>query len=474
MRYSLLHEEWIPVLYRNGKVKCVGIRKALEDAHVIRQIAASNPMDRVAIPRFLLALLFWCKGNAQSDERSTSEISFPLNWFEKLDDNEHCFDLLGEGKRFYQYKHDKKPEKNKKLSVNYLTQDVPTGANFWHFRHSIDNINGLCPACCAIGLLRIPAFATSGGRGKTPGINAKPPVYVIPLGSSLAESLRLSWREVSGLDLGTPAWVNPEIKLPAKGNVPLLTRLTWLPRRVWLDDPESCKSSCISCGSRAYLIKQCIFAGIGSQKADGDGQSRALGDPHVIHEGKKVIWSGDALAASDAAAGQWARIMTGILGRQKDYVSRRVLVVGFATVQNDKYLEATEYVISIPASSDVQSIQDKINKWQKEGPNLVQKAKPKASSRKHIEIPAIVDSIRPHIEGIVSARANELLAGDESKWEQAACEYGPMMATIAKSLSPGYTTAAVQRRRQIVGVKPDARAKTNEARKPNRKKGLDK
>ena len=47
MTYNLLDEEWIPVLYRNGDWKRVGIRKALGDAGQIQQIAASNPKDRV-------------------------------------------------------------------------------------------------------------------------------------------------------------------------------------------------------------------------------------------------------------------------------------------------------------------------------------------------------------------------------------------------------------------------------------------
>ena len=38
------------------------LRRSLKQAR-IRQIAASNPMDRMAILRFLLALLYWCKGN---------------------------------------------------------------------------------------------------------------------------------------------------------------------------------------------------------------------------------------------------------------------------------------------------------------------------------------------------------------------------------------------------------------------------
>ncbi len=61
MNYNLIEEKWIPVLWRDGSTGRVGIREALAQAHHIRQIAASNPMDRLAILRFLLALLYWCK-----------------------------------------------------------------------------------------------------------------------------------------------------------------------------------------------------------------------------------------------------------------------------------------------------------------------------------------------------------------------------------------------------------------------------
>ena len=64
--YNLLEEKWIPVLYGNGRTDRVGIWKALTEAGKIRQIAASNPMDRVALLRFLLAVLMWCKEDAKS------------------------------------------------------------------------------------------------------------------------------------------------------------------------------------------------------------------------------------------------------------------------------------------------------------------------------------------------------------------------------------------------------------------------
>jgi len=84
-QYNLLDENWILVLYQNGEWKRVGILKAFEDAHRIREIAASNPMDRIAILRFLLALLYWCEGNPPTKSDTSPADSLPKEWFSKLD-----------------------------------------------------------------------------------------------------------------------------------------------------------------------------------------------------------------------------------------------------------------------------------------------------------------------------------------------------------------------------------------------------
>lgn len=478
MTYNLLEERWIPVLWTDGKPGRVGIKYALTQAGTIRQIAASNPMDRVAILRFLLAVLYWCRGNPPTDPDATSRDLFPSDWFKKLDDNKDCFNLFGEERRFYQYR-ESSSAKDKKLSANYLVQEVPTGTNIAHFRHARDKVNGLCPACCAMGLLRLPVFATSAGRGKPPGINQKPPIYVIPVGASLAATLRLSWRQAS--NLGTPTWKKPDLQLPKTGDVPLLTGLTWLPRRVWLDNPGE-TAPCIACGSRENLILQMVFAPIGSQKTDEDGSSRNWRDPHVIYVQKnkgeiRALYAGNVLAASGAATGQWANIMAGILREQKANDNVSVWVVGFATVKNDKCLEAMEYGIFFPNASDDQKIQEsiaKIEMWQKEVSSLTKRIRPEASSRKHGEIAALFSSVGPHVEAMVSAKAGELLAGGDGAWEQAAREYRPMMEMIAQSLSPGFTTAAVRRRRHISRVAPDVRSSTEATQKPGRKEGGDK
>lgn len=478
-KYNLLDKQWIPVLYRDGRYERVGIRTALEEAGQIRQIAASNPMDRVAILRFLLALLYWCEGNPPNDVARNLPDSFPSDWFSKLEANRECFNLLGEGQRFYQ--NDAYKTKPPEHTTNYLIHEVPSGTNKWHFRHSTDGVDGLCPACCAMGLIRLPAFATSGGKGmsadsgKSPGINAKPPLYVLPIGESLASTLWMSWRRTES-EMGTPAWEDPKAQLPRKGEVPLLTGLTWLPRSVWLGQPQRPESTCIACGRKTDVIRRCVFDGKGSSKAE----ARVWRDPHVIYTTTRKrditsLHARDALDASDAAAGQWAGIVAGLLESGVMGNGCQVWVVGFSTVQNDKYLEAMEHAVSLPClPSQIHETVGRIERWQEESARLARKCWPpheKESSRKHVEIPSTLAAIHSDIEGRVSAKADRLVSGNDDAWEQAANEYRPMMNGVGKSLSPGFTTVAVQWRRQIAGVMPDMQVTRKKVEKPRRKKG---
>ena len=279
-----------------------------------------------------------------------------------------------------------------------------------------------------MGLLRLPLFATSGGRGKPPGINAKPPVYVIPKGVSLAATLRLSWQRAA--DLGMPVWEGADRGLLKTAHVPLLAGLTWLPRLVWLDDPGEPEADCISCGRRESLIRQCVFAGIGSTRTDSGEPARIWRDPHVLYttsaKGDLSLHARDALGTPDAAAGQWGKTLAEMLRKQNapgapppsipDCLAAggNAWVVGFSTVQNDKYLEATESVVPFHSSVAIEQIQGSIEKterWQKEGSKLASKAKPRkgrAGSRKHVEIRSLVDAIRPHVEGRVFATVTGL------------------------------------------------------------------
>jgi hypothetical protein len=237
---------------------------------------------------------------------------------------------------------------------------------------------------------------------------------------------------------------------------------------VWLENPEGPEAKCISCGRKEPLIRQCVFAGVGSTKTNGDAEGRVWSDPHTISDGEDVLKPGNALGATDAAAGQWARAAAAILGGKEVSARRRLWIVSFATVQNDKYLEAVEYEIPFPNTLDDRKVQESaesIRRWQKEGWKLVRKATPRNTVRKHLEVPPVVAAVRAQVEAAVSKKAGQLISQGDDAWEQAAREYRPMMTAVAKSLSPGYTTVALRRRREIAAVKPDMRPETQQMKR---------
>ncbi len=465
MKYNLLEEKWIPVLFKNGTTSRVGIIEALINASQIRQIAASNPMDRVAVLRFLLALLYWCKGDPPD---KPTRNSFPKDWFEKLKDNKDCFNLLGAGKRFYQ---DCKARRTR--PVTDLIQEVPAGNNFWHFRHSTDKADGLCSVCCALGLLRLPLFSVSGlsGPGEPnlmAGINGVPPVYVVPWGKSLFDILLVNWTECT--NIGEPSWNHTSPLLNDDDDIPLLVGLTLLPRKVWLHEPDSTSEFCIGCGRREPLIKAIEFQTAGKQ------ENVKWNDPHVVYvEGNKRR----SLRAEDLTrAGRFRmdRSCPDLLARIVEASSTvtSLLIVGFAT-NKAKNIDVWERFVELPRESNKSTF---FQQWQDRAKGIEAwlrkiirgKRKPRKNDIQ-VAVSAIF-GIRPHVESEVSENAGVLLTAGGDAWEQASRAYSPLMAAVAKSLSPGFTASAVQRRKQIAGVRPDIREQTKEPGK-SRKKGGD-
>lgn len=261
--YNLLDEGWIPVLWADGHVSRVGIKAALLQAGRIRQIAASNPMDRVAIIRFLLAVLYWCRGNPPEDVSTMPPDGFPPDWLARLDENRDCFNLLGEGKRFYQ---DSSVAGLKRSAVTNLLHDLPSGSNKAHFRHVRDFRDGLCLACCALALLRWPCFASAGtagaGQSMTASINGNTPTFFVPTGSSLLGTLLAAWPSGENLEGDVPVWQGGTEESP----LGFLKGLTWQSRRILLAPLDSSgkrtlfSGICCYCGEeKEGLVKSIVF-----------------------------------------------------------------------------------------------------------------------------------------------------------------------------------------------------------------------
>lgn len=205
--FNLVESRWIPVLWRSGRFERVGIRRALAESGRIRQIAASNPMDNVALLRFLLAVLLWCKPALSDEDRKRLDGAdgVPEDWLARLDEHQAAFNLLGDGERFYQ----DQAVNNNARPIGDLLVEFPTETKIAHFRHVRDKEYGLCPACCALGIIRFCAFANAYGGGRyTSAINGPTPAYSVQQDGTLLETLRLNLPAEAGLKRDPPWLTN--------------------------------------------------------------------------------------------------------------------------------------------------------------------------------------------------------------------------------------------------------------------------
>lgn len=283
MNYNLVDEKWIPVLYRDGEYERVGIRKAFEGAGRIRQIAASNPMDNVALLRFLLAVLQWCKPALTDNEREqlVGTEGIPREWLTKDLGTAHkpneAFNLFGDDTRFYQ---DKSTPSNDR-PIGDLLVEFPTETKIAHFRHVRDKEYGLCPACCAVGIVRFCTWANAYGGGRyTSAVNGPTPAYVITHGSTLLRTFLIHW-PTSGRSGREPPWNCTE--QPQESDLDIVTVYAWRSRRLWLGDPED-EDRCAYCGMIQKLVRQHAFTGNWRPPFTAIGNDKKFWaeDPHLI------------------------------------------------------------------------------------------------------------------------------------------------------------------------------------------------
>ncbi|MBI2843433.1 MAG: type I-E CRISPR-associated protein Cse1/CasA [Armatimonadetes bacterium] len=362
--FNLVDEKpgWIPVLYHDGAVDRVSILEALEKASEIRQIAASNPMDRVAILRFLLAVLYWCKGNPPNVVSENAGDWFPSEYSSKLERSRENFNLLDPKRPFYQDSAlteevrqsaeaavDKEISKSKGhvsdeerswrihkkildsfAPVTSLMHDLPSTTNIAHFRHTRDGHDGMCLACCALGLLRWPAVAPAEKKGKddqmTACVNGNAPTYSYPIGHTLLATLRLTPASALGVQNDAPVWAGADEGSP----LGFLKGMTWGSRRVLLAPPDADNKRdlppgrCCHCGEQTHRLVKSVWFCPGWKRPYKEPWSD---DPHLLRITRK---DGNATKAKEKRivpswpspndpledhAGVWRSVMEGLLQR---------------------------------------------------------------------------------------------------------------------------------------------------------------
>jgi CRISPR system Cascade subunit CasA len=271
-QYNLWTEPWIGLEHTDGEIKSLGLKQTLLHAHEFRGLYEASPLVIVGIHRLLTAILQYSLHPTRESqlkklwnlERVPEELI--LEFEEKYADR---FNLFSHDRPFYQSADIPiEPHKGDNIkSVAYLTPDIPSGSESTHYHHGAQSEQIFCPRCVADGLVCLPAFSTSGGAGIKPSINGVPPLYVIPGGKTLYESLVRSLTlpgyqpEVRSESTDLVWWERqPVIPRSSELNeVGYLHSLTFAPRRVRVY-PEAVECICTCCGkSSRWGVKQMIF-----------------------------------------------------------------------------------------------------------------------------------------------------------------------------------------------------------------------
>jgi len=141
----------------------------------------------------------------------------------------------------------------------------PSGNNRTHFWHLREDHYALCPACCAHALVTMPAFARAEGRGYTYGVNSGPPLYLLPVGGNLFESLALSLltegylRHADKTRHEIAPWKRFEVEAKRETErVGYIEALTFPARRIRLF-PRNTPGECALCGTQSDVLVARIY-----------------------------------------------------------------------------------------------------------------------------------------------------------------------------------------------------------------------
>ncbi|MBX3382056.1 MAG: type I-E CRISPR-associated protein Cse1/CasA [Phycisphaeraceae bacterium] len=297
-RFNLLTEKWIPVLRTNGRAERVGVLTALREAGKIRQIAASNPLDNVALLRFLLAVMLWCRPEMSEADRVSLEgaAGVPGGWLTALLEHEMAFDLLGNGDRFYQ---DPSLKGQSIRPIADLLVEFPGADSVNHMQHIRHDSCVFCPACCVLGMLRLSVWA-SANRFYPASVNPGSAAYAVVQGRNLLSTL-IENRPKQELPTGPAPWLS-NTPPDSPGTI---ANLAWRPRRLWLN-VSTTAGLCTNCGCSGVTIASvCNEGGWPTPTTAGKIKKFWADDPHLLSDDEPISLPGLGTSVASHSSRFW-------------------------------------------------------------------------------------------------------------------------------------------------------------------------
>lgn len=282
-----------------GPEGLLSIRDALVLAHRIPHVYANSIQETFSVHRFLAAILQDIHRPLELSDilHIINQRMFPPalidGWIQRHPIDPEDFlqvpNLIGHAK-----------------TVGYLTSDIPVGSNSIHFRHSmLDEGKMFCPRCCTLGLINVAAWQQIGGQGLQASLNGAPPLYVLPEGKSLFETLALSLI-VHDLSIGVGAWERPIKKAEINDPLGYLDGLTFMPRQVKIFY-DHISGVCSRCGEPSDTLAEEMYFSSGEKY-----KGTAWRDPYAGYKPAKDKKSITPIRAF-GSRGDWQAFCGGIL-----------------------------------------------------------------------------------------------------------------------------------------------------------------
>lgn len=244
MHFNVMQDPWIPAADETGAVAERGIYDLLREAHRLRGISMSSPMEEYGIYRLLCAFVMDALRPRTADLRQLLvKGRFDMARFDSYLDTCRSegvsFDLFDPERPFLQSKLDPKMDSEKNIKpISEIDYAVPSGNNHVLFEHEPKQFS-VSPGEAARLLCAVNPFCTSGLKGPS-YVNGAPPLYVLVTGENLFQTLVYSSlpENMSKLPYAEPPvfWryretVIPDKKVPATS---VLLGMTFPARRLLL------------------------------------------------------------------------------------------------------------------------------------------------------------------------------------------------------------------------------------------------
>ena len=293
--YNLLHNPWIPVVWRSDaaepRPRKIGIREALLRAPEIRCISHTAPFIEFGLHRLLITIVL----DAYIVARQRPTVGRVRQMLEArqfdwsvlepyLDQHKNAFELWDSDRPFLQRKgaKDKRAE-----AVVRMFAAIPSGTNVVHWNHFAEDETRITEEVAAQFLTTVSPwnFKTKPGEART--LAGEPPMYALVLGERLSQTIALNLPRPSGRvtarqerDRG-PVWRTPLDDLAKLPKVPTVAQgFTWPVRVIELQNN----------GARvAKAMNRCAYKDRTKRERERKGNLFAWRDPNAGTESGKFL-----------------------------------------------------------------------------------------------------------------------------------------------------------------------------------------